>query len=67
MEDEIKTIEYTLRNIFNKDVITKGDVDSANRLFKKWKKLTGHKEDPSFIVESVLDNEPIWQVKQIEK
>jgi hypothetical protein len=66
-QDEIRTIEYTLRSIFNKDVITSDDVESANRLFKKWKKLTGHKEDSPFIVESVLDNEPIWQVKQIEK
>ena len=63
MEDEIKTIEYTLRNIFNKEKITKSDVNSANRLFKKWKKLTKYKEDNSFIVDTVLDNEPIWQTK----
>lgn len=62
-ENEIRTIEYTLRSIFNKDVITKSDVDSADRLFKKWKKLTKHKEDTSFIVDTVLDNEPIWQTK----
>ncbi len=67
MADEIKTIEYTLKSIFKKDEITSDDVISANRLFKKWKKLTKYKEDTSFIVESVLDNEPIWQVKQIEK
>lgn len=64
MEDEIKTIEYTLRNIFNKEKITKYDVDSANRLFRKWKKLTKHKEDSSFIVDSVLENEPVWQIKK---
>ena len=63
MKDEIKTIEYTIRNIFSKNKITKSDVDSANRLFRKWKKLIKHKEDASFIVDSVLDNEPIWQTK----
>lgn len=63
MEDEIKTIEYTLRNIFNKDVIKRMDVIAANKLFDKWKMLTKHKEDTS-IVDSVLDEEPIWQTKK---
>jgi hypothetical protein len=67
MEDEIKTIEYTLRNIFNKDVIRRMDVIAANKLFEKWKMLTKHKEDTSFIVDSILDEEPIWQTKNQEQ
>ena len=40
MEDELKTIEYTLRMIFNKDVITSGDVVIANKLLHKYTILT---------------------------
>jgi hypothetical protein len=57
MENEIKTIEYTLRNIFIKDEITHEDVFSANKLFEKWKKLTGYEE------QSILEEEPNWQTK----
>jgi len=53
MEEEIKTIEYTLRNIFQKDEITERDVINASILFQKWKSLTGYME------ESILDEEPI--------
>jgi hypothetical protein len=52
MEEEIKTIEYTLRNIFQKDEITERDVINASILFQKWKRLTGYME------ESILDEEP---------
>lgn len=61
MEEEIKTIEYTLRNIFKKDKITNDDVVIANNLFKKWEKLTAIKK------ESILDEEPIWQTKNQEQ
>jgi hypothetical protein len=57
MEQEIKTIEYTLINIFKKDKITNDDVVIANKLFEKWKRLKTIKE------ESILDEEPIWQTK----
>lgn len=58
MEDEIKTIEYTLKNIFKKDKITNDDVVIANKLFEKWKRLKTIKE------ENILDEEPSWQTKK---
>lgn len=61
---EIKTIEYTLRDIFKRDFISKKDVENANRLFKKWKKLSKYKEDNSSVVETILEKEPIWQIKK---
>lgn len=54
MEDEIKTIEYTLRSIFNKNEIRAIDVDVSNNLFEKWKKLTGYTEQ-NILDESILD------------
>jgi hypothetical protein len=60
MKQEIKTIEYTLINIFKKDKITNDDVVIANKLFEKWKRLKTIKE------ESILDEEPIWQIKNHE-
>lgn len=64
IEKEIRTIEYTLRDIFKRDFITKKDVENANRLFKKWKKLSKYKEDDSSVVETILEKEPIWQIKK---
>lgn len=64
MEKEIKTIEYTLRDIFKRDFISKKDVENANSLFKKWKKLSKYKEDDSSVVETILEKEPIWQIKK---
>jgi hypothetical protein len=60
-KDEIKTIEYTLRNIFKKDKITNDDVFTANKLFEKWRILTTGKE------ENILDKEPSWQTKNKEQ
>ena len=60
-KEEILIIESTLRNIFKKERITKDDVNSANQLFKKWKKLSKYKEDDSSVVETILEKEPIWQ------
>lgn len=58
IKNEILTIEYTLKNIFKKDRITRFDVNISNNFFEKWKKLTGHVEDTkSPIIESILDNE----------
>jgi|LakMenEpi03Aug12_release.lakeMendotaPanAssembly.Ray.scaffolds.fasta_scaffold4981645_2 hypothetical protein len=61
MKDEIKTIEYTLINIFKKDKITNDDVVIANKLFEKWKRLKTIKE------ENILDEEPSWQTKNEEQ
>ena len=63
--DDIFTIECTLKNIFNKDVIRGIDVTMANRLLEKWKLLTGHVEETkSPIIESILDEEPNYKSNQ---
>ena len=66
-KDEIRTIEYTLRNIFRKDRITKLDVNVANKLFNKWKVLTQHVENTkSPIMKSILEEEPNYKTKNDE-
>lgn len=64
MGNEIKTIKYTLRNIFNKDVITSDDISSANALFEKWKVLTNYSPDVKPILKResdiILDDIPEW-------
>ena len=66
-KDEIRTIEYTIRNIFYKDRITKLDVATANKLFNKWKKLTEHVENiKSPIMVSILDKEPNYKTENNE-
>lgn len=60
--DEIFTIECTIRNIFNKDVIKKIDVAMANNLLEKWKMLTNHVENTkSPIKDNILDEEPNYK------
>jgi hypothetical protein len=60
--DEIFTIECTIRNIFNKDVIKKIDVAIANNLLEKWKVLTNHIENTeSPIKDNILDEEPNYK------
>ena len=66
--DDIFTIECTLKNIFNRDVIRGIDVVRANSLLKKWKKLTEHVEDDeSPIKDNILEQEPNWQTKNEEQ
>ena len=66
--DEIFTIECTLKNIFNRDVIRGVDVVRANSLLKKWKLLTEHVEhDESPIRNNILEQEPNWQTKNKEQ
>ena len=66
--DDIFTIECTLKNIFNKDVIRGIDVTMANRLLEKWKLLTGYVEDDkSPIKNNILEQEPNWQTKNEEQ
>jgi hypothetical protein len=60
--DEVFTIECTIRNIFNKDVIKKIDVAMANNLLKKWKVLTNHVENTeSPIKDNILEEEPNYK------
>jgi hypothetical protein len=65
---EILTIEYTLKHIFNRDVIRGIDVTMANNLLEKWKLLTGYVEDTvSPIRNNILEQEPDWQTKNEEQ
>jgi hypothetical protein len=60
--DEVFTIECTLKNIFNKDIIRGIDVVRANSLLKKWKLLTEHVEDDeSPIKDNILEEEPNYK------
>ena len=66
--DDVFTIECTLKNIFNKDVIRSIDVTMANNLLEKWKLLTGYVEDTvSPIRNNILEQEPDWQTKNEEQ
>ena len=49
---EIKTIETTIKFIFNKENITDDDVIIGNKLINKWKKLTNWVEctEPALIL-----------------
>ena len=40
-QDELKTIEATIKFIFNKNNLTSNDVIIGTRLISKWKKLSG--------------------------
>lgn len=45
MKDKI-IIEHTLRDIFNREVISANDVVQANKLFDKWIAITKYRADP---------------------
>ena len=64
MEDDVRTIEYTLRSIFKKDEVTSDDVSCANALFEKWKVLTNYLPDVKPILkresDDILDDDPEW-------
>jgi hypothetical protein len=55
MEEEIKTIEYTLRNILNKDEVSDYDVTVSLELLEKWKQLTNYKEPKSNSLTDYVD------------
>ena len=61
-ENQIMTIEATIRNIFYKDKITTNDVFNANNLFYKWKLLTGYIEDSSYpLIVKIIDEIPNYK------
>lgn len=67
-EQEIKFIEDKLKSIFSQERIRAVDVIESNKLFDKWKVLTGYISDktpvlqhtPDFI-DPILDKKPVWQ------
>lgn len=67
-EQEIKFIEFRLKSIFSQDVIRAIDVVESNRLFDKWKFLTGYISDktpvlahPVDFFNPIIDRNPLWQ------
>lgn len=61
---EVFAIEFTLKKIFEKDKINKFDVDTANKLFCKWKILTNYKENEEYpSLKPIIDEEPIYKNK----
>lgn len=70
-EKEIRCIEFTIKKIFQQNKINRYDVNIANKLFDKWKVLTGYVSDktpvlkytPDFI-EPILDKEPNYKTKK---
>jgi len=67
-EEEIKFIEYRLKTIFSQDVVRAIDVVESNKLFNKWKVLTGYISDKTPVlnhtidfINPIIDKKPIWQ------
>ena len=71
--EEVNKIEDRIRLVFNKDRITKIEVNECNRLLERWKELTNYVpiEEPieeiieePIIMHSILDEEPDWITKK---
>ena len=59
-EKELLHIEFTLKKIFEKNNISRYDVNIANKLFHKWQILSKYKEDCEYpILNDILDKELI--------
>lgn len=64
-EKEIMIIEYTLKDIFQRDEIKRIDVAIANKLFEKWKTLTEYTECDEYpVLNCILDKEPNWKINK---
>jgi phage FluMu protein Com len=65
IEKQISFIEYQLRSIFSQNKIRAIDVVQANKLFEKWKDLTGYVSDKTPACkdcpEIIIDEEPKWK------
>ena len=63
--NEIKSIEEKVRNIFNKDVITRTDIINSNNLINRWKSLTDYVTDKtpvlSHTVDEIIDKQPNYK------
>jgi 3-deoxy-D-manno-octulosonic acid (KDO) 8-phosphate synthase len=59
-EKELLHIEFTLKKIFEKNNISRYDVNLANKLFRKWQILSKYKENNEYpILNDILDKQPI--------
>lgn len=59
-EKELLHIEFTLKKIFEKNNISRYDVNLANKLFRKWQILSKYKENNEYpILNDILDKELI--------
>ena len=63
--NEIKSIEEKIRNIFNKDVITRTDIINSNSLINRWKSLTDYVTDKTPVllhtVDEIIDKQPNYK------
>jgi hypothetical protein len=59
-EKELLHIEFTLKKIFEKNNISRYDVNLANKLFRKWQILSKYKENNEYpILNDIIDKQPI--------
>lgn len=67
IKEEISNIEHRLRLVFDKDRITKLEVNECNLLLERWKELTNYvpKEEP--VVYSIIDEDPEWMKQKIKQ
>ncbi len=63
---EISNIEHRLRTVFNKDRITRLEVNECNALLERWKELTGYVPKVEPVLYSIIDDEPNWKNKNNE-
>ena len=52
-QTELKTIESTIKFIFNKKELTQNDVIIGTRLINKWKKLSGWVERSAYPIKFI--------------
>ena len=65
--EEISIIENKLRTVFNKDRITRIEVNECNKLLERWKELTYYIPDKKPKENSIIDEEPNWTTKNQEQ
>lgn len=61
--EEISIIENKLRTVFNKDRITRMEVNKCNKLLERWKELTYYVPVKEPKENSIIDEEPNWITK----
>lgn len=61
--EEISIIENKLRTVFNKDRITRIEVNECNKLLERWKELKYYSPEEKPKVNSIIDEEPSWKIK----
>lgn len=69
-EEEIKSIEWKIRNMFDKDKITDADIIDSSKLINRWKFLTNYVSDKtpvlSHTIDEIIDEQPNYKTKNNE-